>query len=334
MGGRISSGFRRVVAVSLVASLVVEAPTVGVVEATPRGATVTTAGTYEHLRYTPYGDDRSGTPPNDKAFLGETIDPAQALTYLNARSTNTSNGLFIAVDPAVTKTGEPCIYASGNPIRPSDLMLADSIIPVDDCKANGVAWCAGYFVASTLGGAAGKLDEIGDPLTAFKKKKNALGNNHDSGSGGSLVCPAFRSFSGDTNVLMADGTVKPIKDIQIGDAVYALDPQTGQAGPRVVTALWIHLDTLVDLTTSNGTITTTEDHPLWNATDLQWQDAQDLDNGDQLHSMTSTTVVVQGLDEQSKYSGLAYNLTVDDLRTYFVATTTGITAPVHATNPN
>ena len=68
------------------------------------------------------GDDPSGTPPNDKALLGETIDPAQAPTYLNARSTstNTSNGRFIAVDPAVTKTRDPYIYSSGNPIRRSD----------------------------------------------------------------------------------------------------------------------------------------------------------------------------------------------------------------------
>lgn len=399
-------------------------------------ATVTAAGAYEYLRYTPYGDDRSGTPPNDKAFLGETIDPAQALTYLNARSTNTSNGMFIAVDPAVAKTRDPYVYASGNPIRRSDptglfdlnpfddiadavgdvvdtvgdaveatvewvgdrvedgavavareilgglgqfvdgaidglidnfdilgmadaaisvikggvsgvvdtikglaslglddllLMLADSIIPVDDCKANGVAWCAGYFVASTLGGAAGKLDEIGDTLKAFKKRKNSLDN--DSGSGGSSsVCPARMSFSGDTNVLMADGTVKPIKDIQIGDVVYALDPQTGQAGPRAVTAIWVHLDTLVDLTTSNGNITTTEDHPFWNATDLEWQDAQDLDNGDQLQGVGDVTVVVHGIDAQSTQSALAYNLTVDDLHTYFVADTSGTAVLVHNTD--
>jgi len=66
------------------------------------------------------GDDPSGTPPNDKAFLGETIDPAQAPTYLNARSTNTNTSRFIAVDPAVTKTRDPYIYSSGNPIRRSN----------------------------------------------------------------------------------------------------------------------------------------------------------------------------------------------------------------------
>ena len=66
------------------------------------------------------GDDPSGTPPNDKALLGETIDPAQAPTYLDALRINTSNGRFIAVDPAVTKTRDPYIYSSGNPIRRSD----------------------------------------------------------------------------------------------------------------------------------------------------------------------------------------------------------------------
>lgn len=76
------------------------------------------------------------------------------------------------------------------------------------------------------------------------------------------------SFTGDTNVLMADGTHEPIEDIKSGNEVFAADPKTGSRSPRRVTALVEHQDTVVDLVPESGSrVTTTEDHPFWNATD-------------------------------------------------------------------
>lgn len=43
------------------------------------------------------------------------------------------------------------------------------------------------------------------------------------------------SFSGDTHVLMADGTTKPISKIKAGDKVIATDPETGRTESKVVT---------------------------------------------------------------------------------------------------
>ncbi len=77
-------------------------------------------------------------------------------------------------------------------------------------------------------------------------------------------------------MLLADGSTKPIKDIEVGDLVWATDPQTGKEGPREVTH-WVHEDQLVDLRVDGGDVTATEDHPFWNETDRQWQDSQDLD---------------------------------------------------------
>lgn len=129
---------------------------------------------------------------------------------------------------------------------------------------------------------------------------------------------AFCSFSGDTEVVMSDGSSKPIEDIQVGDKVLAADPQTGEKGGRAVTHLWVHQDELVDLETSTGTVTTTEDHPFWNDTDQQWQAAKDLDEGDELLAADGRTVTAEGLDQQSAHDGTAYNLTVDGLHTYYV----------------
>lgn len=50
-------------------------------------------------------------------------------------------------------------------------------------------------------------------------------------------CSLPNSFTGDTPVLMADGTRKPIKDVEVGDTILATDPETGDTGPRKVTAL-------------------------------------------------------------------------------------------------
>ncbi len=83
--------------------------------------------------------------------------------------------------------------------------------------------------------------------------------------------------------------------------------------------MWIHDDTLVDLELANGAvITTTEDHPFWNATDHQWQQAQALDNGDQLLTATGGHIVVDGLDPTSSHVGTAYNLSVANIHTYYV----------------
>ena len=60
------------------------------------------------------------------------------------------------------------------------------------------------------------------------------------------------SFSADTEVLMADGTTKPISEIEVGDWVLAEDPETGRTrstrgeapvgAPRMVCAMMSHQD--------------------------------------------------------------------------------------------
>lgn len=89
--------------------------------------------TLTRLRYTPYGNLRTGTPHDDKAFLNQTHDPAQNLIYLNNRYHDPTLGVFISVDPLVQMTGEPYIYASGNPTTLSDPSGLEPC-PLDGCK--------------------------------------------------------------------------------------------------------------------------------------------------------------------------------------------------------
>jgi hypothetical protein len=129
----------------------------------------------------------------------------------------------------------------------------------------------------------------------------------------------FKSFSGETSVEMGDGSHKPISEVRVGDEVLATDPETGERGPRKVTHLWVHSDTLTDLEVEGGeVITTTEDHPFWNATDHEYQRADQLDRGDQLLAADGRLVRVVGLRPGSQRVTTAYNLTVDDIHTYYV----------------
>jgi RHS repeat-associated protein len=133
------------------------------------------------------------------------------------------------------------------------------------------------------------------------------------------TCNGARSFDGDTEVVLADGSAKPISEIKVGDQILATDPETNTTGARAVTHVWIHDDTVIDLALTGGaTVTTTEDHPFWNATDRQWQDAQDIDPGDQLRTSDGRTVTVSSLDWTTAHTDTAYNLTVDTIHTYYV----------------
>jgi intein/homing endonuclease len=102
--------------------------------------------------------------------------------------------------------------------------------------------------------------------------------------------------------------------------VKATDPETGRSGIRSVTAVWHHLDSVLELAFVNGaTVTTTEDHPYWNATDHQWQQAEHLDPGDRLLAADGSELRVAGLRVATIRDAEAYSLSIDDIHPYYVA---------------
>jgi RHS repeat-associated protein len=135
------------------------------------------------------------------------------------------------------------------------------------------------------------------------------------------MCP--NSFTPDTPVLMADGTTRPIKQVQIGDDVTATDPETGTTTAEPVTALHLNQDTgFVDITVRSATgssavIHTTQNHPFWDDTSHAWIDAAGLRPGDKLHTANGDEVTVTAV---RSFTGLhpMYNLTINDIHTYYV----------------
>ncbi|MFG1948717.1 RHS repeat-associated core domain-containing protein [Nonomuraea sp. NPDC048826] len=128
------------------------------------------------------------------------------------------------------------------------------------------------------------------------------------------------SFTGDTLVVMGDGSAEPIAEVEEGDEVLATDPETGETGPRPVKAVSVHDDTVFDLVTRDGAkVTTTEDHPFYSVTDGRWKRADELDGDDVLRAPTGGgSVRVGGLLLRAPRVASAHNLTVEGLHTYYV----------------
>ncbi|GAA2881064.1 hypothetical protein Acy02nite_21010 [Actinoplanes cyaneus] len=153
-----------------------------------------------------------------------------------------------------------------------------------------------------------------------KTRKSAADNGGDAPS-----CPIRRhSFVAGTTVLLADGSSKPIEELEPGDTVQAADPETGESGARQVTHT-VRTDDdkhFVDVTvagTDGGqhTITTTDTHPFWSVTRGKWVNAGDL-NKDELLRTSAGTYVQLSAVRSYDHGGRTYDLTVDDLHTYFV----------------
>jgi RHS repeat-associated protein len=130
-------------------------------------------------------------------------------------------------------------------------------------------------------------------------------------------------FLAGTDVLMADGETKGIEDVQVGDEVLATDPRTGESGPRKVTRLIVtdndkHFNEL-SIATEDGIeqLTATHEHPFWSPSQNDWLPAEKLKPGMTLRTDEGDTVIVTG-NRAFTTQARTYNLTVDDLHTYYV----------------
>lgn len=219
-----------------------------------------------------------------------------------------------------------------------------SLLHIDEAKAVYTAYKSGndYEFGKALGklavsvsgdlatmifGGGKAVSLIGKAAKAAKGSKNTP--ETDAAGGGS--CPIGRSFSGDTRVLLADGTSKPISEIRPGDMVWATDPVTGVAGPRPVLATWPHRDMLLVLEIDGQELVTTEDHPFWSVTDQTWERADALQVGEKVLSADgSSHLVTAPIDLATAYYDQAFDLTVAGIHTFHVLTDPDRGPPVDA----
>ncbi|WP_371659893.1 ricin-type beta-trefoil lectin domain protein [Streptomyces sp. NBC_00280] len=150
----------------------------------------------------------------------------------------------------------------------------------------------------------------------------------DGGSGGGSPGCTNNSFTPETRVLMADGSTKAIKDVEVGDKVVATDPETGETRVETVTSeiKGKRLKHLVKLTIDNdgkkgaktAEITATDQHPFWVPELGKWTDATDLKPGQWLQTGAGSRVQITAIKRWTTSDVTVHNLSVTNLHTYYV----------------
>ncbi|WP_432015299.1 putative toxin [Streptomyces cucumeris] len=144
---------------------------------------------------------------------------------------------------------------------------------------------------------------------------------------GVKVLKACNSFTPGTEVLMADGTTKPIEDVEIGDEVVATDPETGKTTTKTITAeikgkglkhlVRITLDLDGKKGDKTASVTATDGHPFRVPALHAWIDATDLHRGQWLRTSSGTHIQITAVKRWTQQATVR-NLTVSDLHTYYV----------------
>jgi hypothetical protein len=140
-----------------------------------------------------------------------------------------------------------------------------------------------------------------------------------------------------TEVVMADGTRKPMEKVEAGDEVMATDPTTGKTSGQEVTAtikgkgqkklVRLTVDTDGDAGSATDTITATDGHPFWVPSLNKWLKAGELKPGQWLQTGSGSWVQLDSVRAWTQHATV-HNLSVDRSHTFVVASGAA-TALVH-----
>ena len=194
--------------------------------------------------------------------------------------------------------------------------------PIDECLPglNHEVGCVETVAGDFLDAAGGCVSDLslGDCADALASVPLYTRRAPKGGQGDGIRCVGNKSFSGDTQVLMADGSHVAFEDLQLGDVVWAHDPFTGESGGRATVGIWPHVDDVFEIEVAGGVITATEDHPFWNATDQTWEGLIEFDVDDQVLTASGDLADVGSIDFATVQTTAAWDITVDDLHTFYV----------------
>ncbi|MFE6775286.1 polymorphic toxin-type HINT domain-containing protein [Streptomyces sp. NPDC057702] len=162
----------------------------------------------------------------------------------------------------------------------------------------------------------GKVGKFGKTVLGKAAKRFRSGRKAEQPK----VC---HSFLPDTEVLLADGTTRPIKDVRTGDRVLVTHPETGETAPREVVGTIITEDDkeFVDLKVTGSqqtSLVATTTHPFWVEDTHSWTNAGALRAGMRLRTPDGTTVEVAATRHFTQHQR-THDLTVAQVHTYYVA---------------
>ena len=257
---------------------------------------------------------------NPYTFTGRESDGTGLLYYRN-RYYDPETGRFISQDPIGHAGGTNLYqYALSSPTTYTDPSGNSPLLA--GCVFGGLSEAGLDWLGQRLSGRKVDWGQVG-VSAAMGCATGMLGAGGASKWASLGKCrKAGNSFTSDTPVLLADGTRKPIKDVRIGDEVLATDPETGETGPRPVTALIKGTGDkqLVDITLDTGashSLTATDGHPFWVPALNRWVEADELTAGQWLRTSSGTWVQITAVTHRTT-STTVYNLTVADFHTYYV----------------
>ncbi|MFV2116385.1 RHS repeat-associated core domain-containing protein [Micromonospora sp. LOL_025] len=159
--------------------------------------------------------------------------------------------------------------------------------------------------------------------TTAPSTKGKPGGNGSGGAPTAKTGCRTHSFDPATPVLMADGSTRPIAEVEESDKVLAHDPETNTTSAQPVEKLHINLDqalTNLSVRSEDGkfsTIKTTQRHPFWSESRSEWIDASDLQPTEQLRTATGEVVTVAKVHDFVS-SRIMRDLTVASIHTYYV----------------
>ncbi|MYT63025.1 MULTISPECIES: LamG-like jellyroll fold domain-containing protein [unclassified Streptomyces] len=204
-----------------------------------------------------------------------------------------------------------CLWAASNFVPGKKIADAvDAVRALDAAMKTGVGVGDAYRVLK-------KLDLDPQVLAAIEREVNVVED--------ALTACKANSFPAGTQVLMADGSHRPLESVRVGERLLAGDPVSGALVPRPVTDTFQHdTERLVDLTMADGaTLSSTAGHKFF-VTGRGWTLTSDLAAGDRLRDPQGTEQTVAAVRDRSGLDPrTVYDLTVGGLHTFFVRTEGG-----------
>ncbi|WP_417532048.1 putative Ig domain-containing protein [Marinobacter lipolyticus] len=260
----------------------------------------------------------SGDTENAYRYTGEQLDPSLDQYYLRARYYDHGAGRFTQMDTWMGNNHDPVtlhkyLYANADPVTytdPTGNFSIGGMMSGIGTMANLSMRAYGAYSNVTL-----LMDIAKGDVTATELAFTLLASRF-------LPRAFFRcknSFSGETLVYTEFGS-KPIKDIAIGDKVWAYNEETGEQTLQEV----IHViegdgsKELVDIEILSGEIiTATDDHPFYLSDMGTWVEAGDLSTDNVLFGFDQTPVVIDSINPYVE-DATVYNLSVENDHTYYV----------------
>ncbi|MFD3500024.1 ricin-type beta-trefoil lectin domain protein [Streptomyces sp. NPDC058678] len=262
----------------------------------------------------------SGCPAEDTFFLTTKTFPGLSKTVKLSSWDATKQlwtGLFEALISDFTGCYHKITSADDGGSYGDCAWAASNFIPgkaygliADAIRALNAAMRRGDGVADALK-ALRKLDVDPDTLADIERTVDAFEETR-------TAC-RINSFPGGTEVVLADGSRKPIREVRLGDLLLATDPDAGTTRGEPVTRTFSHpaADLLEITLADGGRLTSTPGHQLF-VVDRGWTLASDLRTGDRLRVPDGALRTVAALrDRNESKPRTVYDLTVSGLHTFY-----------------